>query len=302
MKAADVGLSMGLSGTDVAKKASDIIIMEDRFSSIVKGVLWGRSVFDNIRKFLQFQLTVNVVALTITFLSALVGYNPPLNAVMMLWVNLIMDTMGALALGTEPPQPELLDTRPYKRDASLISRPMWRNIFIQATYQLALLVFLLNKGPEMYDCEDGSSHHFTIIFNAFVFCQVFNEFNAREIGDVFDPFHALGKSPMFLLVIGFTCLAQWLIVEFGGDFTQTTPLSLSEWQSTVGYGAFSIPFGFIMRLIPVSEDPASFAGLPGANGGSKKDNNWLRALILALLPFIVAIIYQLVQEVEELKH
>jgi calcium-translocating P-type ATPase len=301
LKAADVGLSMGLSGTDVAKKASDIIIMDDRFSSIVKAVLWGRSVFDNIRKFLQFQLTVNVVALTITFLSALVGYNPPLNAVMMLWVNLIMDTMGALALGTEPPKQDLLERRPYKRDASLISRPMWRNILVQATYQLALLVFLLNKGPQMYNCEDGSTRHFTIIFNAFVFCQVFNEFNAREIGDHFDPFHALGKSPMFLFVIAFTVLAQWLIVEFGGDFTQTEPLNFAEWRSTVGYGAVSIPMGFIMRLIPVSEDPATFAGLPGKEA-STKDNSWLRALVLALLPFLVAIVYQLAWEVEELKH
>jgi len=105
----------------------------------------SRSVFDNIRKFLQFQLTVNVVALTITFLSALSGYDPPLNAVMMLWVDLIMDTMGALALGTEPPSPELLDRRPYKRNASLISLPMWRNILIQSAYQIALLVYLLLK-------------------------------------------------------------------------------------------------------------------------------------------------------------
>lgn len=302
LKAADVGLSMGLSGTDVAKKASDIIIMDDRFSSIVRAVLWGRSVFDNIRKFLQFQLTVNVVALTITFLSALVGYDPPLNAVMMLWVNLIMDTMGALALGTEPPQIELLDRRPYKRDASLISLPMWRNILIQATYQLGLLVYLLNKGPQLYNCEDGSTHHFTILFNAFVFCQVFNEFNAREIGDRFDPMGALGKSPMFLLVIAFTVLAQWSIVEYGGDFTQTTPLTLEEWRTTVGYGAMSIPIGFIMRLVPVSEDPASFAGLPGKAGIEKKPNHWLVALVVALIPFLAAIVYQLAWEVEELKH
>uniref|UniRef100_A0A7R9WQ07 P-type Ca(2+) transporter n=1 Tax=Craspedostauros australis TaxID=1486917 RepID=A0A7R9WQ07_9STRA len=301
LKAADVGLSMGLSGTDVAKNASDIIIMDDRFSSIVKAVLWGRSVFDNIRKFLQFQLTVNVVALTITFLSALAGYKPPLNAVMMLWVNLIMDTMGALALGTEPPTLELLDRRPYRRDASLISRPMWRNIFVQATYQLALLVFLLDKGPVMYNCEDGSTHHFTIIFNAFVFCQVFNEFNAREIGDRFDPMGSLNRSPMFLMVIFFTVVAQWAIVEFGGDFTQTTPLSWEEWKSTMGFGAISLPMGFIMRLIPVTEDPKSFAGI-GARRRSKKDNSWLRFLVLALLPFIIMIVYQLYWEVEELKH
>jgi Ca2+-transporting ATPase len=303
LKAADVGLSMGLSGTDVAKNASDIIIMDDKFSSIVKAVLWGRSVYDNIRKFLQFQLTVNVVALTITFLSALVGYDPPLNAVMMLWVNLIMDTMGALALGTEPPKKELLERPPYKRNASLISRPMWRNILIQSTYQLTLLVYLLNKGPQLYSCEDGSSHHFTIVFNAFVFCQIFNEFNAREIGDVFDPIGALGKSPMFSLVIIFTIISQWLIVEYGGDFTQTYPLSPNEWMTTVGYGAISIPIGYFMRLFPVSEDPNSFAGLPASRGAMEKDSSsWLRFLVLALIPILAAIVYQLAWEVEELKH
>ena len=107
------------------------MILDDNFKSIVKAVVWGRSVFDNIRKFLQFQLTVNVVALTVTFISAVFGFDPPLNAVMMLWVNLIMDTMGALALGTEPPSPSLLNRRPYKRDASLISNVMWRNILVQ---------------------------------------------------------------------------------------------------------------------------------------------------------------------------
>ena len=327
LKAADVGLSMGMSGTDVAKKASDIIIMDDNFASIVKyvqiacrfrhftvlhfvsdfffpfwnrAVLWGRSVFDNIRKFLQFQLTVNIVALTITFLSAIAGYKPPLNAVMMLWVNLIMDTMGALALGTEPPRMELLDRRPYRRDASLVSRPMWRNIFVQATYQLALLVFLLNKGPVMFNCEDGSSHHFTILFNAFVFCQVFNEFNAREIGDVFDPLRSLGKSRMFLMVIAFTVIAQWCIIEYGGDFTQTYPLTLDEWKITASLGAMSLPLGWFMRQIPVQEDPESFAGVGGKK--AKKRKNVLRILLFALAPVLVAIIYQLYWEVEELKH
>jgi magnesium-transporting ATPase (P-type) len=296
LKAADVGLSMGLSGTDVAKNASDIIIMDDKFSSIVKAVLWGRSVYDNIRKFLQFQLTVNVVALTITFLSALVGYDPPLNAIMMLWVNLIMDTMGALALGTEPPKIELLDRPPYKRNSSLISLPMWRNILIQATFQLALLVYLLKNGPKLFNCEDGSTHHFTILFNAFVFCQVFNEFNAREIGDVFDPLGSLGKSPMFLVVIVFTVLSQWFIVEYGGDFTQTQPLSLDEWKVTVGYGFM------LMRKIPVNEDPNSFAGLPAKMETVKKDGSWLRFLIFALIPVLVGIVYQLAWEVEELKY
>ena len=180
---------------------------------------------------------------------------------------------------------------------------MWRNILVQATYQLSLLVYLLNKGPQLYNCEDGSTRHFTIIFNAFVFCQVFNEFNAREIGDHFDPFSKLGKSPMFLIVIAFTVLAQWIIVEYGGEFTQTAPLSLAEWRSTVCYGALSIPFGFIMRQIPVTEDPASFAGLPEKGQWQlKKDNSKLRILFFGLLPLLAALIYQLAWEVEELKH
>mmetsp|Transcript_14003 Transcript_14003/g.17695 ORF Transcript_14003/g.17695 Transcript_14003/m.17695 type:complete len:699 (+) Transcript_14003:2-2098(+) len=295
LKAADVGLSMGISGTDVAKNASDIIIMDDKFSSIVKAVLWGRSVFDNIRKFLQFQLTVNVVALTITFLSAVAGYKPPLNAIMMLWVNLIMDTMGALALGTEPPGDDLLNRRSYKRDASLISLPMWRNILIQASYQLGLLIFLLKRGPEIFGCEDGSAHHFTIIFTAFVFCQVFNEFNAREIGDVFNPFKNLNNSPMFLLVIVFTIIAQYLIVEYGGEFTQTTHLTAEEWKATFLLGAMSIPVGFLMRLVPVAEDPESFAGEVMDDESSKKNSSKMENVInfikVLVVPVLLAIAY-----------
>jgi len=129
---------MGITGTKVAQSASDIVILDDKFSSIVRAIMWGRSVYDNIRKFLQFQLTVNVVALTIVFVGAVAGFDPPLNAVMMLWVNLIMDTMGALALGTEQPSITLLHRRPYKRTASLISHPMWRNIFCQSAFQVVL--------------------------------------------------------------------------------------------------------------------------------------------------------------------
>jgi magnesium-transporting ATPase (P-type) len=148
LKAANVGLSMGITGTKVAQSASDIVIRDDKFSSIVTAILWGRSVYDNIRKFLQFQLTVNVVALFLVLAGAIAGFQPPLNAIMMLWVNLIMDTMGALALGTEQPTMKLLDRRPYKLDASLLSWPMRRNILCQAMFQLALLFFLMFTGEQ----------------------------------------------------------------------------------------------------------------------------------------------------------
>ena len=199
--------------------------------------------------------------------------------------------MGALALGTEPPAAELLLRRPYKRDASLINLPMWRNILAQSSYQLGLLIYLLREGPEIFGCESGSTHHFTIIFNAFVFCQVFNEFNAREIGDIFNPFKNLAHSPMFLAVIFFTVFAQWIIVDYGGDFTQTTALSFYEWKITCILGAVSIPVGFIMPQIPVNEDPDSFAGLEDKDGSTtvKKASS---PLALFVLPVAVAIGYK----------
>ncbi|CAE7680094.1 ATP2B1, partial [Symbiodinium microadriaticum] len=154
LKAADVGLAMGIAGTKVAQSASDIVILDDKFSSIVRAIM---SVYDNIRKFLQFQLTVNVVALLLVFIGACAGFEPPLNAVMMLWVNLIMDTLGALALGTELPTLKVLDRKPYKREAGLVSRPMLRNILAQSAFQLILLLILLFAGAELFNIPSGAS-------------------------------------------------------------------------------------------------------------------------------------------------
>ena len=243
----------------VAKEASDIVILDDNFSSIVKSVMWGRSVFDNIRKFLQFQLTVNVVALTLTFVCAVTGSEPPLNAVMMLWVNLIMDTMGALALGTEPPSAKLLQRRPYKRNASLVSNKMARNIFVQFAFQMALLCYLLLVGAPHFDTAANSKEHLTIIFNTFVFCQVFNEINARSIGDEMNIFKGLYRSPLFISIILFTVAAQVGIVEFGGDFVRTVGLSQAQWVKCILLGALSLPLGGVMRLIPVADAKSDFA-------------------------------------------
>ncbi|KAG2381574.1 hypothetical protein C9374_005958 [Naegleria lovaniensis] len=166
LKEADVGLSMGLSGTMIAKEASDIVILDDNFSSIVKSVLWGRSIYENIRKFLMFQLTVNVCALLVTIVTAVAGMimkstnsnnsethtdpssntsfrlEPPLTAIQLLWVNLIMDTFAALALATEPPYRELLDRKPYGRHDAIITKNMWFHICGQSLYQFIVLVLL----------------------------------------------------------------------------------------------------------------------------------------------------------------
>ena len=243
----------------VAKEASDIVILDDNFSSIVKSVMWGRAVFDNIRKFLQFQLTVNVVALSVTFLSAITGKDPPLNAVMMLWVNLIMDTMGALALGTEPPSVTLLSRRPYKRNTSLISSKMLRNILFQFMFQMVLLGYLLLYAAPHFGVEEDSKEHLTVVFNTFVFCQVFNEMNARSIGDDMNIFYGLEKNPLFLMIIALTVLGQAFIVQFGGDFVKTTPLSAETWVKCVLLGSLSLPLGGIMRLFPAVESDKNFA-------------------------------------------
>ena len=146
LKQADVGFAMGIAGTDVAKEASDIIVTDDNFSSIVKAVMWGRNVYDAIAKFLQFQLTINVAAVMVAFVGACTIDASPLKAVQMLWVNLCMDTLASLALATENPSKDLLLRKPYGRSKGLVSPIMFRNIIGQAIYQLAIIFFLLFEG------------------------------------------------------------------------------------------------------------------------------------------------------------
>jgi Ca2+-transporting ATPase len=206
LKAANVGVAMFIVGTQVAKAAAEINILDDNFASIVKAVVWGRSVYDNIRKFVQFQLTINIVALAVTLIGACSVFfvsnanltvahhnTTPLKAVQLLWVNLIMDTMAALALGTELPTDSLLDRTPYEPMASLCSPIMWRNIFGQSALQLGALLWILYSpttffGPGVHASMpaiiDKSDHHYTLIFNTFVFLQVFNEINSRKVGPI----------------------------------------------------------------------------------------------------------------------
>lgn len=264
LKAADVGLSMGLSGTDVAKAASDIVILDDNFASIVKAVMWGRSIFDNIRKFLQFQLTVNVVALTVTFLSAVSGKEPPLNAVMMLWVNLIMDTMGALALGTEAPAETLLERMPFRKDASLISRTMWRNIASQSVFQIALLAYLLAVGHTDFGVVGGSMEHTTIIFTTFVLCQMFNEVNARSIGSAVNVFHGIFDNVFFMGVLLVTAGFQYALVEWPSVswLVRTTALPFECWRKCALLAGLTLPVGGLMRFLPVTDRKEDVAQLP----------------------------------------
>ncbi|KAJ5078877.1 cation transporting atpase [Anaeramoeba ignava] len=273
LKEANVGLSMGITGTDVAKEASAIVILDDNFKSIVNAVLWGRCVYDNIRKFLQFQLTVNFVALVLAFVSAITKKGSPLKAVQMLWVNLIMDTLAALALGTEPPTRDLLNRKPYAKTDSLLSNKMIRNILTQGAYQLSVLFFILYFGGSFFHYDisipEQQVHLYTILFNSFVLCQVFNELNSRKIHDELNIFQGLFKNAIFIGILIFIVAVQFLVVTFGGKFFSTTPLSLDEWIISISIGAASIPLRYVFRLIKV---PIEASQLPKKSKAQKKED------------------------------
>ncbi|KAG4381517.1 hypothetical protein AAZX31_15G159500 [Glycine max] len=256
---ADIGLAMGIQGTEVAKESSDIIILDDNFASVVKVVRWGRSVYANIQKFIQFQLTVNVAALVINVVAAISSGDVPLNAVQLLWVNLIMDTLGALALATEPPTDHLMDRSPVGRREPLITNIMWRNLLIQAMYQVSVLLVLNFRGISILGLSHDRKAHAikvknTLIFNAFVLCQIFNEFNARK-PDEFNIFKGVTRNYLFMGIIGLTVVLQIVIIEFLGKFTSTVRLNWKHWLISVVIGLIGWPLAVIGKLIPVPTTP-----------------------------------------------
>ncbi|XP_024360514.1 calcium-transporting ATPase 8, plasma membrane-type [Physcomitrium patens] len=258
LKEADIGLSMGIAGTEVAKESSDIIILDDNFTSVVKVVRWGRSVYANIQKFIQFQLTVNVVALTINFVAAVSSGHVPLTAVQLLWVNLIMDTMGALALATEAPTDDLMDRTPIGRKEPLITNTMWRNIFGQALYQIVVLLILTYRGIEILGLKGTEDEMVlernTIIFNAFVFCQIFNEINARR-PESFNVFQGIHKNFLFVGIIAVTIFFQAIIVTFLNNFADTTMLTIKWWALCVAIGSVALPLAVLNKCLPVPKTP-----------------------------------------------
>jgi Ca2+ transporting ATPase len=263
LKKADVGFAMGIAGTDVAKEASDIILTDDNFSSIVKAVMWGRNVYDSIAKFLQFQLTVNVVAVVVAFIGACAVQDSPLKAVQMLWVNLIMDTLASLALATELPTNDLLLRKPYGRTKPLISRTMMKNILGQAVYQLTVIFALLFVGDKMLDIESGRyaelgagpSQHFTVIFNSFVMMTLFNEFNARKIHGQRNVFEGIFTNPIFYTIWIGTCVSQILIIQYGKMAFSTRSLTLEQWLWCLFFGLGTLLWGQLVTTVPTRKIP-----------------------------------------------
>ncbi|XP_037124020.1 plasma membrane calcium-transporting ATPase 3b isoform X2 [Syngnathus acus] len=281
LKKADVGFAMGIAGTDVAKEASDIILTDDNFSSIVKAVMWGRNVYDSISKFLQFQLTVNIVAVIVAFTGACITQDSPLKAVQMLWVNLIMDTFASLALATEPPTEALLLRKPYGRNNPLISLTMMKNILGHGVYQLVIIFTLLFIGERIFNIDSGRnaplhsppSEHYTIIFNTFVLMQLFNEINARKIHGERNVFDGIFSNPIFCSIVLGTFAVQIVIVQWGGKPFSCAPLNIEQWLWCLFVGVGELLWGQVIATVPSERLPClKEAGLglePGEEEGEE---------------------------------
>ncbi|KAL8997523.1 MAG: hypothetical protein Q9169_003218 [Polycauliona sp. 2 TL-2023] len=258
LKTADVGFSMGIAGTEVAKEASAIILMDDNFASIVKAIMWGRAVNDAVKKFLQFQVTVNITAVFLTFISAVANENEEsvLTAVQLLWVNLIMDTFAALALATDPPTPKILNRKPEPKSAPLITRNMWKMIIGQSIFQLVVTLILYFPGKYFIPYYTAipkvpeDDQHQTLIFNTFVWMQIFNQYNNRRLDNRLNIFEGVQRNYFFVGIQFIIVAGQVMIVFVGGRAFHTVRLSGSQWAYCIILGLLSMPMAVLLRLIP----------------------------------------------------
>jgi Ca2+-transporting ATPase len=305
---ADVGLAMGKTGTAVAKEASDIILLDDSFRSIVNAVMWGRSLYQNIQRFVLFQLTINVAACIIAMLGPFINMEFPLTVIQMLWVNLIMDTFAALALATEPPHWNVMERPPRKSEDFIVTKDMARSIFGVGIIFIVLLIgmiyyfqtnpehthkitnFMLQHCPELsadkikslsglvdisFDEENKlrdelvkfsfnqqdidfivnksytkfTDHELSIFFTFFVLLQFWNLFNARCLGLVQSAFKGMFENKGFVVIATAILVGQILIVQFGGKFFRTVPLSLNDWLIIIGSTSLVLWIGEIWRLV-----------------------------------------------------
>lgn len=258
LKAANIGFSMGISGTEVAKEASAIILMDDNFTSIITALMWGRAVNDAVQKFLQFQITVNITAVLLAFVTAVYDdeMKPALKAVQLLWVNLIMDTFAALALATDPPTERILARPPQGRDKPLITTTMWKQITGQNIYKLTVIFVLYFAGGPIlgYDLSDPVKklELDTVIFNSFVWMQIFNIFNNRRLDNKLNIFEGIHRNHFFTFIVVLIIGLQVMIIFVGGRAFQISPDGLdgTQWAISIVTGFICIPWAVAIRYFP----------------------------------------------------
>ncbi|KAH9599877.1 Cation-transporting P-type ATPase [Trypanosoma melophagium] len=253
LRLANVGFVMR-SGTDIAVKSADIVLLDDNFRSVQRAVVWGRTVNDNIRKFLQLQLTVNFSSVVLTFLGTFLSSTntSPLSTVQLLWVNLIMDTLAALALATEEPTEECLNRGPTSRKAPLVSNRMWCNIVTVATFQVVSALLAEKYGNVWFDATGVELQ--TITFNLFLLSTIFHMFNARKLHEELNPFEGLWtRSRVSLGIISFCFAFQVFAVQVLKDFMRVRPLRGDQWVACLALSSLTLMFGAVSRLIPIEE-------------------------------------------------
>ncbi|MGL4952342.1 MAG: HAD-IC family P-type ATPase, partial [Culicoidibacterales bacterium] len=245
LKRADVGFAMG-SGTDVAKEVADIVILDDNFQSIENAILYGRTIYNNIQKFIKFQLTINVAAVAISAIAPFIGIEQPLTVIHILWINLIMDGLGALALGAEPALKVYMNERPKKRTENIVTKAMMTQVLVTGTYVTVIsLAFLLL--PFFKDMFATPEVHITAYFSLFVFMAVFNGFNVRSEG--VDILVHMEQNRGFTKVMGMILVIQVILTYIGGDVFDCAPLAFTNWFVVIGLALTIIPVDMLRKLI-----------------------------------------------------
>ncbi|MEG1442273.1 MAG: cation-translocating P-type ATPase, partial [Oscillospiraceae bacterium] len=253
IKNADVGIAMGITGTEVSKEASDIVLLDDSFSTIVKAVHWGRGIYENFQRFIQFQLTVNLASVLFVLTAVLIGAAAPFTALELLWINLIMDGPPALTLGLEPIRSDMMKRLPTPRGKSIVTGSMLGRIVFNGIFMAVIMLFQMN-GKLIQGTPEQMN---TIIFTMFVLFQLFNAFNSRELSNE-SIFKNIMRNKAMLLVVAGTFLLQFIITQFGGFVFGTVPLTFDLWIKVIAV-AFSIIivseiFKFCVRIFENSRE------------------------------------------------
>ncbi|MDD2370567.1 MAG: calcium-translocating P-type ATPase, PMCA-type [Firmicutes bacterium] len=244
LKSSDVGIAMGITGTEVSKEASDIVLLDDSFATIVKAIHWGRGIYENFQRFLQFQLAVNLSSVIVIVTTILIGFKAPFTAVEILWINLIMDGPPALTLGLEPIRGDLMKNKPTSRNSSIVTGTMLSNIVITGLFMS--FVIILQEIYNFLGASDASKS--TVVFTLFVLFQLINAFNSRELGNVSILKHIGNNKTMLLVFLG-TFILQFIITQFGASSFGTVPLGLNMWLKLIVTSLSIVVLGELVKFI-----------------------------------------------------
>jgi Ca2+-transporting ATPase len=245
IKNADVGIAMGITGTEVSKEAADIVLLDDSFATIAKSVKWGRSIYENFRRFIAYQLTVNLSTMAVVLASLVLGFGAPFTALQLLWINIIMDGPPAIALGLEPvpKNSALMKRRPTKRDAPIISGEMVLRILVMSIFIVGVVL-----SQRMFDWLGAGEYSGTVFFALFATFKLFNALNSRELGTV-SIFRNFFANRLVLSAVGIAFVAQVVIIQHGGAFFRTVPLPFDMWLKIFAAGASAVAVSELLRLV-----------------------------------------------------